>query len=129
MAWNINIHLSNKDTHSTDITHSISIDKEVSQTPQISNKHKTNFQQTQNKLPTPINSNVLSKYLFGYEHADYIIKGFREGFMLKFDGPEMAVTSQNSYSAFQNVSVVNDKIQSELSMNRLAGPFNSPPPF
>ena len=49
--------------------------------------------------------------------------------MLKFDGPEMAVTSQNSYSALQNVPVVNEKIQSELSMNRLAGPFNSPPPF
>ena len=80
-----------KVTHNTDVIHSSSVDKEVSQTPQTANKHKTNSQQPQNKLPTPINSDVLNKYLSKYEQAIYIIKGLREGFMLKFDGREMAV--------------------------------------
>ena len=78
-------------------------------------------------MPTPVKVEVLSKYLEGYENAQYIIDGFTQGFRINFDGPDLPLTSSNSDSANQNPQAVDQKIKKELELGRLAGPFDSVP--
>lgn len=55
------------------------------------------------------------------------MSGFTNGFPLKFDGPEQDLHSENSTSAKHNPQIIEKTIQYELSLNRISGPYDSPP--
>ena len=47
--------------------------------------------------------------------------------MLHFDGKESSFTAPNSHSATANPQIVRNKIQQELQLHRIVGPFEHPP--
>ena len=83
----------------------------------------------QTALPTPVNEAVLSRVLLGYNsHIAYrLIKGFSEGFKINYQGPRITSTAPNLGSAYENPDVVDEKLQKERELGRIAGPFDSPP--
>ena len=83
-------------------------------------------------LPTPptaspIKIKTLAEYLHGYPAAPYIIEGFTFGFSISFEGPDSPLTSNNSPSVLQNPQIVTEKLEKELKLNRIAGPFKQIP--
>lgn len=80
------------------------------------------------KLPTPINLSRLRVYLSGYEDDETIIKGFSEGFGIPSSkSPSIPPFPRNHESARSNCEIVCRKIEREISLVRIAGPFPSPP--
>ena len=115
----------NTNTHAQHVTSDIHYFDMDTHTPSLPQQHNQ-----KNKTTTPlthINVELLSNYLEGYKDADYIVSGFREGFKLQFDGPELSLNSSNSMSALDRPEVVKEKNISEIKLQRLAGPFHSPP--
>lgn len=55
-------------------------------------------------LPTPINVDKLANYLTGYDpvRAQFLLKGFRSGFHLEFEGKRGYQFSPNLKSALEN---------------------------
>ncbi len=56
-----------------------------------------------------------------------MVDGFKEGFILPFKGLECPFTGKNSLSALHNPEALDLKLQKELSVYRVAGPFDEPP--
>ena len=56
-----------------------------------------------------------------------IILGFTYGFSIHYDGPRNSRVYHNHKSANENPSAVLDIVMNEISVNRVAGPFTSPP--
>ena len=77
--------------------------------------------------PSPVMANTLNKFLRGYPFRKNIIDGFTFGFQLHFDGSDIKLDSRNSSSATLNPKHVDDKLQNELALGRIAGPFDTPP--
>lgn len=84
------------------------------------NSHTTN-------LPTPIKTPALHKWLSGYPHKQKIVEMFTSGVYLDFEGNDAPLTSNNSQSALLQPDVVQTKLLHELSNDRIAGPFHTPP--
>ena len=82
---------------------------------------------TSSAILTPVNKANLSELLEGYPDRNYIIDGLTNGFTLHFDGPQSPLASKNSPSIVANIQIARAKIQSELSLGRIAGPFKHPP--
>ena len=78
-------------------------------------------------LPTPVNPEALSQWLEGYTDRAAIVSIFAQGAMLDYQGINSPLTSANSQSATQHPEAVSQKLQEELSKNRIAGPFSSIP--
>ena len=78
-------------------------------------------------LPTPVNPEELSQWLEGYTDRAAIVSIFAQGAMLDYQGINSPLTSANSQSATQHPEAVSQKLQEELSKNRIAGPFSSIP--
>lgn len=76
---------------------------------------------------TPVRARRLEALLEGYHKKEYIISGISEGFMLHFNGPQTPLSSHNSSSVKLQKEIVRSKIQLELSLGRIAGPFTKPP--
>ena len=78
-----------------------------------------------NVAKTPINVKVLEKYVSCYRHKDsaILLKGFKSGFAINYDGPRKSRDSKNLKSASQNPDIVMGKINKEISAGRMAGPF------
>ena len=115
----------NTNTHAQHVTSDIHYFDMDTHTPSLPQQHNQ-----KNKTTTPlthINVELLSNYLEGYKDDDYIVSGFREGFKLQFDGPELSLNSSNSMSALDRPEVVKEKNNCEIKLQRLAGPFHSPP--
>ena len=70
--------------------------------------------QDPSKLPTPIKVQTLAQLLKGYIDADYICDGFRQGFMLDFQGSEAQLLSDNSWSAVTQPEVVTANCHKKL---------------
>ena len=79
------------------------------------------------KLPTPVNYTRLSTVIHGHPDHDYLVAGFRDGFLIDFQGPQQSLLSNNSVSAKNNPSAVSQKITIEANLGRIAGPFSDPP--
>jgi len=79
--------------------------------------------------PTPIKLSAMMSYLKKYPHKDAkdIITGFEEGFPLYFEGPPATYISKNHLSATQQSDVMQAKIDKEVQLGRILGPFDSPP--
>ena len=82
---------------------------------------------TKTAVDTPVSPARLASLLEGYINKDYIIRGITEGFMLHFQGQQQPLSSRNSYSVTQNSQIVKQKLQTELALGRIAGPFSKPP--
>ena len=78
-------------------------------------------------LPSPVDKVRLNKLLQGYEHQSYIIHGFTHGFSLNFQGPDKALNANNSHSIQELPHIVQQKLEQELKLGRIAGPFIQPP--
>ena len=70
---------------------------------------------------------VLSSLLKGYHDSSYVINGFRQGFKLDYFGNNNPYMSNNSVTVQKNPLAALSKISTELSLNRIAGPFENPP--
>ncbi|XP_013419981.1 uncharacterized protein LOC106180492 [Lingula anatina] len=81
---------------------------------------------TQNKtlqaLPTPIKAKLLERYLHGYDEINkkYLIEGFNKGFALGIQG------TVNPNHAKNHKSLSKAKIDKEIQLGRIMGPFNEP---
>ncbi len=53
--------------------------------------------------------------------------GFTEGFSIGYSGPRVAMESRNLVSARRHPEAVREKINKELGLGRVAGPFLNPP--
>ena len=86
---------------------------------------------TANYVPiTPVKPTNLEKLLL--EHPDkflvkYLVKDFSFGFSLCYGGPDMDREADNLKSAGDNMPILQQKILKEVSLGRMAGPFNRKP--
>ena len=78
-------------------------------------------------LPSPIQVKALSELLTGYSDKAYLIKGFTEGFLIDFEGEDTPLHASNAQTANLNPEAVNIKINKELALGRVRGPFLNPP--
>ena len=78
-------------------------------------------------LPTSVKPEVLNKWVEGYCKQEEIVSIFAKGALLDFNGIEGPLTSTDSQSALQYPDAVTEKLQEELTKNRIAGPFTSQP--
>ena len=80
-------------------------------------------------LPTPIKVKVMDNYLEGYnpEDRNFIVHGFSKGFPLGVEGFIPPSISPNQQSALAHPEFIEDKLKKELSLNRIKGPYKSPP--
>ena len=80
-------------------------------------------------LPTPIRPNVLSHYLQGYDEEQklYLVNGFISGFSLGVVGNVPPGVSPNHASALKHSQFIDEKLKKEISLNRIKGPYSSPP--
>ena len=72
---------------------------------------------------------MLDSYLEGYNPEDrtFIVNGFSRGFPLGVEGVVRPSISPNHQSALAHAEFIEDQLKKELSLNRIKGPFKSPP--
>ena len=61
------------------------------------------------------------------EDAEFLRQGFTNGFRLQFEGPQTSYVSKNHASTTSHASVMQEKIDKEVLLGRILGPFDSPP--
>ena len=79
---------------------------------------------------SPICVNEVEKSLLLYplqEVTKELIEGLRFGFKLKYTGTRLPVLTKNSKSVSEHNEVVGRKTKKEITMGRVAGPFNHSP--
>ena len=79
---------------------------------------------------SPINLTELQIMLLNYPDRDIAATLYEEfiyGFKIHYSGPRTAVDSKNLKSVFQHPSLVLEKVQSEIELRRIAGPFHNRP--
>jgi hypothetical protein len=82
------------------------------------------------RAPTPINVSVLCEWLKSYpkvRERDLLSAGFSRGFKLEYQGPRHPRESECLPSASRNVNATWKKLNKEISLGRIVGPFNSRP--
>jgi len=76
-----------------------------------------------NDVVTPVKVGVLQPILTNYPHRQYLVNGFTHGFHLGYEGPRFATTSPNLKSCNDDPDLVLLKLQTEISLYRIKGPF------
>lgn len=79
---------------------------------------------------TPIKVDLLLSYLKNYtctEDAKILADGFVNGFNLQFEGARVTNNCENLLSVKQNPQVAWEKVMKEVSLGRIAGPFDTCP--
>ena len=81
---------------------------------------------------SPINLTELQIMVLNYPDRDIAVtlyEGFLYGFKMHYSGPRTAaaVDSNNLKSVFQHPSLVLEKVQTEIELGRIAGPFHYRP--
>lgn len=79
-------------------------------------------------LPTPVKVERLAFLLDGYNpsNVQYLLSSFTKGFPVHFQSERHSFFVTNLLSAVEKPPVVDAKLQKELDVHRLAGPFQSP---
>ena len=113
-------------------THATNVEKNISLGNALENKHlrnhKLHLPQNQSTLPSPlINRQTLELLLSGYHDKHFVIEGFLHGFKLHYTGQCISSFLNNHASAERNVNILQQKINHEIHLGRVAGPFNAPP--
>ena len=79
---------------------------------------------------TPVKVDVLKKYIATYDKVldrELLVTGFSEGFRLQYTGPRLSVFSKNLVSADNNRLETLAKLQKEINLGRIIGPFINKP--
>lgn len=78
---------------------------------------------------TPIKAEVLKAFLSGYDQlaTEYLVNGFKEGFRLNFEGPRGFQDCSNLKSANDDPNNVELKLNKEILLGRIEGPFDQQP--
>ena len=59
----------------------------------------------------------------------FILDGLRNGFKLGFNhSQKLKSAKRNKPSAYEHPAVIDEYLANEVSLGRVAGPFNTPPP-
>lgn len=87
------------------------------------------FPHNNNLLVTPVRVSILKQFLEGYDSylATFVCEGFEQGFHLEYKGPRIPRCCSNLQSVRQHADIAFEKLQKEISMNGIAGPFVVPP--
>ncbi|XP_069109002.1 uncharacterized protein, partial [Argopecten irradians] len=106
-------------------TLSLNVPKNLNQ----SQLHPSNSKICSSSVTTPINVDKLREYLQGYssDKLSYLIQGFTNGFHLHFQGERRPQTSPNLQSALTNPTIVQNRIDKEVELGRVKGPFPTIP--
>ena len=80
-----------------------------------------------NPLPTPIKVNKLTPLLDAYDEKDFVIDGFSQGFDLGYEGDQLSQRCNNNLSVNMNIEAAMQKVQKEVELKRIPGPFEAPP--
>ena len=96
---------------------------------QLPSQFKNPSLQSKIQLITPVKKDRLHYWLQGYDEQkiQFLVKGFTFGFKIPFQGKRMYRFSKNLTSAQDNISILKNKIQTEINNNRVGGPFKSKP--
>ena len=80
-------------------------------------------------LSTPLKVDKLQFYLEGYpaRSKQYLLDGFSVGFSIDYVGPRQNFSSKNLISAITNPKVVDAKLDKEIDLGRIVGPFDTRP--
>ena len=79
---------------------------------------------------SPICVNEVEESLKFYSYkviANELIHGLRFGFKLQYSGSRLPVNANNSKSVTIHADLVREKINKEITLGRMAGPFDHPP--
>ena len=79
---------------------------------------------------TPVKVDVLKKYIATYDKVldrELLVTGFSEGFRLQYTGPRLSVFSKNLVSADNYKLETLAKLQKEINLGRIIGPFINKP--
>ncbi|XP_061170464.1 uncharacterized protein LOC133179795 isoform X1 [Saccostrea echinata] len=88
-----------------------------------------NVNQENLKLPTPVQAHLLKHYLQGYDPflSHYLVQGFTSGFSLGCSAYPKPRLCRNHSSTTQHADYVLDKLQNEIDLGKIAGPYPSRP--
>ena len=78
-------------------------------------------------LVTPINVQKFTHWIKGFEFQDYLIQGLTDGFRIGYEGPRFSRECENLKSCRDLPHIVTEKIDMELALGRIQGPFDDPP--
>ena len=126
----VNTQLQNVDhSHSQDsLNQTIFVRTAIDQTIFVT-KNRPNH--SQKNLPTPIKLDKFKEYLiktnYTTEKLNELVQGFEQGFSLNCQKVVQPICSKNLRSAIERPEIVSDKIEKEISLDRVAGPFSEPP--
>lgn len=79
---------------------------------------------------SPIKLSILGKMLKNYPNnanKQLLINGFEKGFRLEYNGPRLSMISKNLRSADENSHETLSKLNKEVLLGRIAGPFDVKP--
>lgn len=79
------------------------------------------------QVVTPVKVEALKQYITGYEFDSYLLEGFTHGFRIGYEGARYFRTSPNLPSSKEFPQVITDTLNNEVLLNRVKGPFPSPP--
>ena len=78
-------------------------------------------------LPTPINAIKLAPLLKTFPQKNLVLRGITRGFDLGFTGVQGPQSCNNNLSINLNPLIALEKINKEIALGRIAGPFPHPP--
>ncbi len=78
----------------------------------------------QHSITTPIDASLLEFLLRPHYLAAYLIRSLRSGFRIGYTGP---LCAPNLHSAFLHPEIIDKVLGKEITMDRIAGPFDEPP--
>ena len=75
----------------------------------------------------PVIADRLEERLKGYKDKGFVVDGFRYGFEVGYRGPGSSTTGRNSKSIRDHPLEAAAKVQLEVDLGRIAGPFVANP--
>lgn len=76
---------------------------------------------------TPIDVRLFRKLVSGFHHEELVSEGLTHGFTFHFTGADCPLSSRNSKEANTHSLAVDEKLQEEINLGRIAGPYKFPP--
>lgn len=76
---------------------------------------------------TPIKLDTIFYHTQNYSDYHFLTQGFMQGFKLQYISPRLPRFSKNLPSLGKQYSVAEQKIDREISLGRVTGPFKQPP--